>query len=57
VDDPRFVDAQPLQFSDQEARTAALVRAKEELGGVAAEWAASEYARPGVEALEALEAA
>ena len=53
VDDPRFVDAQPLQFSDQDARIAALVRAKEELGDVAAEWAAWEYARLGLEVLEA----
>jgi FMN-dependent NADH-azoreductase len=53
VRDPRFVDVQPLQFSDQEARAAALVRAKEELGDVAAEWAAWEDARLGLEALEA----
>jgi FMN-dependent NADH-azoreductase len=53
VADPRFVDAQPLQFSDEQARAAALVRAKEELVGVAAEWAAWEYARLGLETLEA----
>jgi FMN-dependent NADH-azoreductase len=53
VRDPRFVDVQPLQFSDQEARAAALVRAKEELGDVAAEWAVWEDARLGMEALEA----
>jgi FMN-dependent NADH-azoreductase len=53
VNDPRFVDAQPLQFSDQAARAAALMRAKEELADVAAEWAAWEYARLGLEALEA----
>jgi FMN-dependent NADH-azoreductase len=57
VDDPRFVDAQPLQFSDQAARIAALARAKEDLGDVAAEWAAWEYARLARFGLEALEAA
>jgi FMN-dependent NADH-azoreductase len=39
VQDPRFVDAQPLQFSDQAAREEALKRAHAELAGVAAEWA------------------
>jgi FMN-dependent NADH-azoreductase len=58
VADPRFVDAQPLQFSDQEARAAAIVRAKAELGDVAAEWAAWERARLDAKAqAEALEAA
>ncbi len=47
VNEPRFVDAQPLQFSDQEARTEALRRAKAELAGVAAEWAALEKMRVG----------
>lgn len=39
---PTFVDAQPLQFSDQEARVAALERAREELSLVAARWARKE---------------
>ena len=38
ADSPRFVDAQPLQFSDREARTAALIRAKAELDEVARGW-------------------
>ncbi|HEY3596437.1 MAG TPA: NAD(P)H-dependent oxidoreductase [Paraburkholderia sp.] len=45
VTDLRFVDAQPLQFSDQEARIAALERAHAELVEVATEWAASEHLR------------
>lgn len=45
VADPRFVDAQPLQFSDQDSRAAALIRANAELAAVAAEWAAWEKAR------------
>ena len=49
ANDPRFVDAQPLQFSDQEARTEALKRAHAELAGVAADWAAWERARVGSE--------
>jgi FMN-dependent NADH-azoreductase len=53
VADPRFVDAQPLQFADQEARAAALLRAKEELVEVAAEWAAWEQARLASDVLEA----
>jgi FMN-dependent NADH-azoreductase len=40
VADPWFVDAQPLQFADQDARTAALERARADLDRVAAEWAA-----------------
>jgi FMN-dependent NADH-azoreductase len=40
VAEPRFVDAQPLQFADQEARAAALARARADLAAVAAEWAA-----------------
>jgi FMN-dependent NADH-azoreductase len=52
VSEPRFVDAQPLQFSDQEARTEALKRAKAELAGVAAEWAAWEQVRVDSEQLE-----
>ncbi|KXU87531.1 NAD(P)H dehydrogenase [Paraburkholderia monticola] len=36
---PTFVDAQPLQFADPEARAAALERARGELAEVAAQWA------------------
>ncbi|MGF6814377.1 FMN-dependent NADH-azoreductase [Paraburkholderia atlantica] len=39
---PTFVDAQPLQFANPEARTAALERAREELATVAAQWAQGE---------------
>lgn len=39
VAEPTFVDAQPLQFSDQEARTQALERARGELSAIAARWA------------------
>ncbi len=39
VSSPWFVDAQPLQFADQEAREAALARARAELDEVAVEWA------------------
>ena len=39
VVDPRFVDAQPVQFADPETRTAALERARDELLVVADEWA------------------
>jgi FMN-dependent NADH-azoreductase len=52
VDDPRFVDAQPLQFSDQAAREEVLVRAHAELAGLAAEWAAWDRARVGAGELE-----
>ncbi len=41
VSAPTFVDAQPLQFADQEARTAALERARNELNVVANLWAKS----------------
>ncbi|MGF6772224.1 FMN-dependent NADH-azoreductase [Paraburkholderia sp. GAS199] len=41
VNAPVFVDAQPLQFSDQAARTEALERARAELTAVAADWASS----------------
>ncbi|WP_268959020.1 NAD(P)H-dependent oxidoreductase [Paraburkholderia solitsugae] len=41
VADPSFVDAQPLQFSDEAARIEALERARTELTAVAANWAAS----------------
>jgi FMN-dependent NADH-azoreductase len=39
VADPSFVDAQPLQFSDQAARLDALERARAELDAMAANWA------------------
>ena len=52
ADAPEFVDAQPLQFSDQAARAEALRRAQAELAGVAAEWAAWERARAGSEQAE-----
>jgi FMN-dependent NADH-azoreductase len=39
VADPTFVDAQPLQFSDQVSRIEALERARTELAAVAANWA------------------
>jgi hypothetical protein len=42
VTQPTFVDAQPLQFSDQAAREQALERARTELAAVAARWAAAE---------------
>lgn len=38
VENPYFVDAQPLQFSDQSAREEALKRAHSELGLVVKEW-------------------
>jgi FMN-dependent NADH-azoreductase len=38
VENPYFVDAQPLQFSDQEAREEALKRAFSDLDSVALEW-------------------
>lgn len=39
VASPWFVDAQPLQFADQDARNAALERARGELDAVAQQWA------------------
>jgi FMN-dependent NADH-azoreductase len=51
--DQRFVDAQPLQFSDQASRAAALERANAELAAVAAEWAAWERVRVASTQLEA----
>lgn len=39
VAEPSFVDAQPLQFSDQAARIEALERARTELAAMAANWA------------------
>lgn len=44
VTSPWFVDAQPLQFADQDARNAALERARAELDAVALEWTAKEAA-------------
>ena len=41
VADPRFVDAQPVQFADPDARAAALEKARAELLVVADEWAAA----------------
>jgi FMN-dependent NADH-azoreductase len=35
---PWFVDAQPLQFADQDARNAAMARARAELDAVALQW-------------------
>jgi FMN-dependent NADH-azoreductase len=45
VTDSQFVDAQPLQFSDQAERIAALERANAELVEVAAQWAEWERQR------------
>lgn len=39
VTDPRFVDAQPMQFAEEEARAAGIERAKAELVAVAEAWA------------------
>lgn len=39
VADPTFVDAQPLQFANPEARAEALQRARAELDAVASSWA------------------
>ncbi|CAE6713370.1 FMN-dependent NADH-azoreductase [Paraburkholderia domus] len=46
VADPAFVDAQPLQFSDEAARLEALERARTELIAVAANWAGSAKSQP-----------
>ncbi|HEX5538836.1 MAG TPA: NAD(P)H-dependent oxidoreductase [Methylophilaceae bacterium] len=46
---PYFVDAQPLQFADPEARKEALERARRELQAVAEEWAVTlsvDYVQP-----------
>jgi FMN-dependent NADH-azoreductase len=40
VDKPLFVDAQPLQFANPEAREEALARARLELQDIARQWAA-----------------
>jgi len=45
VASPYFVDAQPLQFADQQAREEALQRARRELEAVADEWAAASAAQ------------
>lgn len=39
VGNPRFVDAQPMQFADAEARAEGLARARQEIATLAAEWA------------------
>lgn len=39
VANPKFVDAQPMQFADTAAREAALARAKDEIMAVARDWA------------------
>jgi FMN-dependent NADH-azoreductase len=52
VAEPLFVDAQPLQFSDQAARREALARAQLELASVASEWAHWERARSAEEQLQ-----
>jgi FMN-dependent NADH-azoreductase len=54
VADPTFVDAQPLQFSNQEARAEALERARSELSAVAATWAKSATSRTTETATEAM---
>jgi FMN-dependent NADH-azoreductase len=54
VADPTFVDAQPLQFSNQEARAEALERAREELSLVAVRWALAELPSQTQETIEAL---
>jgi len=41
VENPWFVDAQPLQFSDEAAREAGLAKARGELDAVCGEWAQS----------------
>ncbi|QNT79233.1 FMN-dependent NADH-azoreductase [Entomobacter blattae] len=41
IEEQKFVNAQPLQFADQAARVAALLRAKKELDQVAIEWSLS----------------
>jgi FMN-dependent NADH-azoreductase len=55
VADPAFVDAQPLQFADPEARAAALLRAHADLDAVALLWAAA--AEAGEEELAAFSGA
>jgi FMN-dependent NADH-azoreductase len=54
VADPTFVDAQPLQFSNQEARAEALERARDELSLVAARWVEAEQSSQTQEEVAAL---
>jgi FMN-dependent NADH-azoreductase len=54
VADPTFVDAQPLQFSNQEARAEALERARDELSSVAARWVEAELSSQTREEIAAL---
>jgi FMN-dependent NADH-azoreductase len=54
VADPTFVDAQPLQFSNQEARAEALERARDELSSVAARWVEAELSSQTHEEIAAL---
>ena len=51
---PTFVDAQPLQFSDQVSRIEALKRARAELDAVAVEWANARTSIAETESAEAL---
>lgn len=51
---PTFVDAQPLQFSDQASRIEALKRAHAEIEAVAAEWANPKMSIAEAETAEAL---
>ena len=41
VADPRFVDAQPMQFADAEARAEGLARARADIADLAGEWLAA----------------
>ena len=54
VAEPTFVDAQPLQFANPEARSAALERARNELAAVAAQWANGNRSRMANQEAEAL---
>jgi FMN-dependent NADH-azoreductase len=54
VAEPTFVDAQPLQFSNQEARAEALERARDELSLVAARWVEAEQSSQTQEEVAAL---
>jgi FMN-dependent NADH-azoreductase len=47
VEDPVFVDAQPVQFASDEAIQEALSRARDELDAVADQWASAWAAAPG----------
>ncbi|HZU63631.1 MAG TPA: NAD(P)H-dependent oxidoreductase [Novosphingobium sp.] len=46
VADPLFVDAQPVQFADPEARLAALDRARAQLSAIAGQWARQPARQP-----------